>query len=368
MNIHGYGDITKRQGLGGLVSDVFGGSDSNSNSGQASASVASTAQKASNPGLLGGFGGDLNSVFRGLTSNVVGGLTSALSPSTSGSLSPSSASPSSSLISSSSQSSPTTSASVSATSSTDISSGSSSLTSSLRSAPSSSLSSTSSSPSSSASSSFQTSSSAPSSITPPPTSPSPVVQTEGDSVFTVTSSVAASSPATSSSTSHAKSFLDNKPLEGGVFAVVGIIGLVIIVTLLTMTMRRRRRNKELEEAVSFAPTTDHYYDEEKANNGPSRISQSSSGSHSRGFGSESSHGSGAIRQTPLQPTYGNGDMMRGNTVRRMDTYGGGAGYGQPGMPPQGQAMPAYRNPNPGAAAEPGVNGMKRKLVEEEDYD
>jgi len=52
---------------------------------------------------------------------------------------------------------------------------------------------------------------------------------------------------------HNKSFLQNKALSGTVFALVGVLALVLIITAATFVIRRRARNRLLDDAVSFDP-------------------------------------------------------------------------------------------------------------------
>jgi hypothetical protein len=83
--------------------------------------------------------------------------------------------------------------------------------------------------------------------------------------------------------------LQNKPLEGGVFAVVGIVIMIIIFAVVTYTIRRRQRNRlesDIADAITFDPAVnEHYGDEEKGTNTfqKYRFSGSSSG-HDHGFG------------------------------------------------------------------------------------
>ena len=86
-----------------------------------------------------------------------------------------------------------------------------------------------------------------------------------------------------------KAFFQNKPLEGGVFALVGIVVLVVIIMIITCALRRRSRSRlenEINEAVSFDPAgVNHYVDVERRMNSMEkyRWSGSSSG-HGHGFG------------------------------------------------------------------------------------
>ncbi|PFH52538.1 hypothetical protein AMATHDRAFT_1943 [Amanita thiersii Skay4041] len=63
-------------------------------------------------------------------------------------------------------------------------------------------------------------------------------------------------PSASPSVTHhpqTSSFLQNKAAAGVVFAIIGIVALVIIIMLITFTLRRRRNQKLLNEAISFDP-------------------------------------------------------------------------------------------------------------------
>jgi hypothetical protein len=94
---------------------------------------------------------------------------------------------------------------------------------------------------------------------------------------------------TASPTTTPESFLQNGPLEGGVFALVGIVILIIIFVIITFTIRRRRRNRldrAVADAVTFDPSVaEHYIDEENRMTTAEkhRFSGSSSG-HGHGFG------------------------------------------------------------------------------------
>ncbi|PPQ77376.1 hypothetical protein CVT25_010958 [Psilocybe cyanescens] len=61
-----------------------------------------------------------------------------------------------------------------------------------------------------------------------------------------------SSSATPSAVAHT-SFLQNKVLSGLVFALAGVVGLVVIVSILTFVIRRKRTRRLVEDAVSFDP-------------------------------------------------------------------------------------------------------------------
>ncbi|KAK0242853.1 hypothetical protein EDD85DRAFT_947006 [Armillaria nabsnona] len=102
-----------------------------------------------------------------------------------------------------------------------------------------------------------------------------------------------SSAATETGATH-KSFLQNKPLSGFVFALCGIVGLVLILLVVTFTLRRRRKNKLLNEAISFDPQGSAYHPdrdmEEKLTHqrAVNSIGGSVSGTHENG--SSTGHG------------------------------------------------------------------------------
>jgi len=56
-----------------------------------------------------------------------------------------------------------------------------------------------------------------------------------------------------SAPSHHQSFLENKALSGTVFALVGLVALVLIIVIATFFVRRRRRSRLLDDALSFDP-------------------------------------------------------------------------------------------------------------------
>jgi len=103
--------------------------------------------------------------------------------------------------------------------------------------------------------------------------------------------------------------LQNKPLQGGVFALVGIVVMVIIFVIITFTIRRRNRNRldrDIADAITFDPTvTERYIDEESRMNTAEkyRFSGSSSG-HGHGFGYTPQLAS--AQPMPVQYGYGQG--------------------------------------------------------------
>ncbi|KAJ3992273.1 hypothetical protein F5050DRAFT_962843 [Lentinula boryana] len=100
----------------------------------------------------------------------------------------------------------------------------------------------------------------------------------------VTSS--ASPSPTQSATGNANGFLNNKPLEGFVFALCGLVAIVILVLVTTFALRRSRRKRMINEALSYEPTTTHGYidDTERNITEKTRESYSSTGSSGSGLG------------------------------------------------------------------------------------
>lgn len=110
-------------------------------------------------------------------------------------------------------------------------------------------------------SSVPPSSVAPTSSPPATTSLQDVTSTGSNGVvhtYTDTQVFTASGSAEPSQTApvaadHKTSFLQNKALSGTVFALVGILGLILIIVAATFVLRRRARNRLLDDAVSFDP-------------------------------------------------------------------------------------------------------------------
>lgn len=114
-----------------------------------------------------------------------------------------------------------------------------------------------------------------------------------------------SNPASATGAAAPESFLQNKPLEGGVFALVAIVIMIIIFVVITYTIRRRQRNRlenDVADAITFDPTVaQHYGDEENGMNAfeKTRLSGSSTG-HGHGFG----YGCQPVYAPPAVPQYG----------------------------------------------------------------
>lgn len=102
-----------------------------------------------------------------------------------------------------------------------------------------------------------------------------------------------------------QSFLQNKPLEGGVFALIGIVIMIMIFVVVTYAIRRRQRNRlesDIADAITFDPAVNkHYGDEEKGTSSfdKYRLSRSSSG-HGYGF----VYGPQLAYASPRVPQYG----------------------------------------------------------------
>ncbi|KAG1753891.1 uncharacterized protein EDB91DRAFT_1242855 [Suillus paluster] len=161
--------------------------------------------------------------------------------------------------------------------------------------------------------------------TPTPTpSTSQIVytSTDGTSIVYVTS-IATSS--TSATAAPAESFLQNKPLEGGVFALVGIVVMVIIFVVVTYTIRRRRHNRlegVIADAITFDPmVSEHYVDEESRMNTSDkyRLSGSSSGhGHGLGYAPNLAY---APPVPPKYPYYGQGYEQQAAAYQAPSTQG-----------------------------------------------
>ncbi|KAG1892617.1 hypothetical protein F4604DRAFT_1700522 [Suillus subluteus] len=129
-----------------------------------------------------------------------------------------------------------------------------------------------------------------------------LTSTSGTGIVYLTSTASTSASATAAAP---QSFLQNKPLEGGVFALVGIVIMIMIFVVITYTIRRRRRSRfenDIADNITFDPAvTEHYGDEEKGKNtlNKSRLSGSSSG-HGHGFG----YGPQLAYAQPAVPQYG----------------------------------------------------------------
>ncbi|KAF8842214.1 hypothetical protein BDN67DRAFT_392814 [Paxillus ammoniavirescens] len=169
--------------------------------------------------------------------------------------------------------------------------------------------------------------------TPTPTSSASDIvylTTSGDNIVYITSTV----PAPSATVTPPKSFLQNPPLEGGVFTIVGIAALIIIFVLVTWTIRKRRHNRLDRDAaaITFDPAITDRYDDGRGNSIEKHRHSGSSSGHGHGFG----YGAQPAYAPPLAPPQG---------------YYGHAGYGRyPAAayrPPSPNPAP-YRSPSPAA--------------------
>lgn len=149
----------------------------------------------------------------------------------------------------------------------------------------------------------------------------------------------ASSPS-NSATVIPKAFLQNKPLETGVFVVVGIVAFVILILIGTIWIRSANRRKLDREALApsaFNPGTniDRYRDEEGGNSLEKlrRVDTTSSSGHTHTTAGQAGYGANYG-----QPGYG----QVGYPVPPMPSRSPmpSQGYGQPapynGQLPQGQ--------------------------------
>ncbi|KDQ64711.1 hypothetical protein JAAARDRAFT_188014 [Jaapia argillacea MUCL 33604] len=174
---------------------------------------------------------------------------------------------------------------------------------------------------SSTAASFTSSSSRSPSITPhpPPPSPTPSPSSSSTVVYTstvhggsvtITSVVDPESPPTSSPSAAPSrtGFFQNKPLEGGVFALVAVIVVVFLVSIATIAIRRAKNNRLVEDAVKWPETgfNSSPHDLEKGQIGSlgSMKGRRPSNGSSRGYGvgsDGSSHGHGTIITSDRPP-------------------------------------------------------------------
>ncbi|KAJ3741310.1 hypothetical protein DFH05DRAFT_1528165 [Lentinula detonsa] len=236
--------------------------------------------------IVSGVGSGINSAVSGVGAGVTSGLgdiTSAILPSTTTPTTTSPLSSSTSVTTSASTTSPSSSTITSTSTSSSLSSTSSTTTS-----------------SSTSSSSVYSSSSTTSALTSASnTSPLASIYTStSDGVKeTITAFVTSSaSPSPTQSATNSNGFLNNKPLEGFVFALCGLVAIVILVLVTTFALRRSRRKRMINEALSYEPTTTHGYidDTERNITEKTRESYSSTGSSGSGLGPPYSVGPVAV--------------------------------------------------------------------------
>lgn len=154
-----------------------------------------------------------------------------------------------------------------------------------------------------------------------------------------------SSSSDASATAPPKAFLQNKPLEGGVFAVVGIIALILIILVGTVWLRtasRRRLDREAMDAAAFNPSNvDSYRDEEHSSMEKlRRLESTSSGGHTNTTAGQAGYGSG-YGGYPLPPVPNPHAPQFAQGYGQPSPYNGQRGYGN--------EYPAYvppRSPNP----------------------
>ncbi|KAJ8515985.1 hypothetical protein ONZ45_g6659 [Pleurotus djamor] len=231
-------------------------------------------------------------------------------------------------------------------------------------------------PTSSAGASLTTSAPQPSPPTLTESSTLSVFESSSDGrIITVTAFVPASTDGANSTNVNAndrpqpKSFLENKALSGFVFALCGLVGLILIVMIATCALRRKQRKKLLNEAISFDPSNlavDPYSpskDErivglERSNSMEKRMSISSTGHGHDAHSGPSSHGHSNYAAPALtyssppmaqQPQYHQSAYVEHQTTypehqgyygQEQDQYYGG--QAQQGWYDQGQYAP-YNN-------------------------
>ncbi|KAG9317605.1 hypothetical protein JVU11DRAFT_1814 [Chiua virens] len=296
--------LNKRQGLGGVFSNLFNpvGASSNAVGGGQTTPASSQPTSADSGG-----GGSIVSGITSLIGNIPtatvpsSGTSSAATPTVS-STRPTSSAGSTSSASSTSTRLTTSSSTTSATSATD------------------------------------TPGSTP---TQSPASDVVFTSSEGASVVYITSTV----PVASQTVAPHTAFLQNPSMESGVFTLVGIVVLAIICVVVTWIMRKRRRARlehDLAVAVSFDPGATERYERQEDMLEKRRFSGTSSG-HGHGYG----YG--------IQPAYA-----------PPQEYHGPMGYGQyPASayrPPSPRPLPYQTSPLavPQPAAQGGTN-LTRKF-------
>lgn len=144
-----------------------------------------------------------------------------------------------------------------------------------------------------------------------------------------------------------QSFLQNKSLAGGVFAVVGIVAAILIIFLVTYTVRRRRRKSledEIVDAVSWPPHRHSHHSFEDntirdAGNNNSNYGgekgdwRSETGSMTQGYGGAQAYGQRPLPPSALyqqQPGYGQGQQAYPfSTPYAVQQYQSASGYGAP---------------------------------------
>lgn len=206
--------------------------------------------------------------------------------------------------------------------------------------------------STSAASTHSTSSTSSSSTSATPsTSTSVYTSTSGNETITA---FVTSSPSSTPTSSSSSGFLNNKPLEGSVFALCGIIVLVIIFVIVTFALRRSRRKRMINEALSYEPTTMHGYTndmEERGSTEKIRNSYSTTGSSGSGppvagsyYNQQAAHG-----YDHEYPAYAPRSPNPIHDAGRAYVYEGGPynsqgnNVGGPRLPPQA-SLPTHANP------------------------
>ena len=131
--------------------------------------------------------------------------------------------------------------------------------------------------------------------------------TSGGTVHTVTEFANTAPSATPSHPPVTQGFLQNKPLSGSIFGVLGLIVLLAIIAIATCSIRRRRSGRLSNEAISFDPATtlgsEGRYGHEKGNGSFGRRSPSFRDKDEHGY--HPGPGASGYDQTPLQ----NGAVM-----------------------------------------------------------
>ncbi|KAF7301387.1 hypothetical protein MIND_00703900 [Mycena indigotica] len=178
----------------------------------------------------------------------------------------------------------------------------------------------------------------PSSTLPPETTPSP--QSLPPPATSTSLVIVGNAPAQSGSVEtpplHQKTFLQNKPLSGTVFGLVGLVALVLIIVVATFFLRRRRRSRLLDDALTFDPSllgkTDRVDSSEKGHSNNPSLGTTNHGGYSTYAASQ--------HQQPHSDYYGRGGQQ-------VDYYGQAQHADYYGQQPQADYYGGARQPNYG---------------------
>ncbi|KAF5364030.1 hypothetical protein D9756_000519 [Leucocoprinus leucothites] len=226
----------------------------------------------------------------------------------------------------------------------------------------------------------------PSSATPSSTSGTPTVTptltsvpvettSASDSTFFVTVTSQSPSPTPSVQAAPANSnngFLQNKTLSGIVFAVIGVVALVVIVAITTIALRRSKRKRLHSEAMTFDPPFPGGNQLDRDSNEKRRFSLLSSDNGHSGRG-----GGLGEYSTAATPAYTRQDAYRFPASESQHTliaqsqqpWYGGAPNGSYGAThaPQSNAHPAWMYGNDVAPVLPPIPSDRNRSPESDTY-